>query len=364
MYFGRLTPNIWRIINLKMLSPFSVCNTFHLYSLTEFVLLILAAKKLAVSEIQNALDVLCTKHKLPFAQTWVATTGGSSKESFISPVKTRSTMSIDSKVSSFQRDCNWFHLRKGQGIVGKAFSSGSCFCRDITQLSIVDYALVLGARKVDLKGGFAICLQSTYTASLVVYIIELFLPTNQTGYRQPWIFLTSILDTMKQQFKTFKLSTGEEIGSDLPVAVLQTSEDDPLDPFVICKTMHAGEGLRNQADEARPTPAESLIFYTEANGCGPENVEINENTASSSYVSKCFHNGKMLLSRDTTTNNRRSELNPQQIMLAKIGATRRTLSSGEAASTKAPENLSRKKLTSSPDNPDGMCSFLIYTSPE
>lgn len=172
--------------------------------------------------------MLCRKHKLPFAQTWVATLGGSSNESFISPVKTGST-----KVSSFQRDCNWFHLRKGQGIVGKAFSSGSCFCRDITQSSIVDYALVLGARKVHLKVGFAICLQSTYTANIVVYIIELFLPTNQTVYRHPWIILTSLLDTMKQQFKTFKLSTGEEIGSDLPVAVLQTSEDDLLDPFVI-----------------------------------------------------------------------------------------------------------------------------------
>lgn len=124
--------------------------------------------------------------------------------------------------------------------------------------------------------------------------------------------------------------------------------------------MHAGEGM-TQADEAHPTPTESLILYSEANGSGPENVKIKGNTASSSYVSKCSRNGKMVLSRDTTTNNRRSELNPQQIMLAKNGATR-TLSFGEAASTKALENLSRKKLTSSPDNPDGMCSFLIYTS--
>ncbi|KAH6830677.1 hypothetical protein C2S53_010108 [Perilla frutescens var. hirtella] len=320
-----------------------------------------AQYKLAVNEIKNVLDVLCRTYKLPFAQIWVATSGGSSEESFISPAEMGSFSSIR-RVSSFQRDCNWFHLRKGQGIVWKAFLSGTCFCRDLTKLSIVNYALVLSARKVDFTSGFAICLQSTYTGNHVAYIIELFLPPNQTIYRQPWIFLTSLLDTMKQLFKTFRLRTGQKIGSDLPAVVLQTSEDDLIDPFVKCKTIHAGEGLKNKADITQRKPAEPLIFDTGANGSGPDSVKIKENTASSSYVSKFFQNGKMVLSHDTTTNNRSNELNPQQIMPAKIG-TMKTLSSGEAVSTTALENPSGNKLTIFPDNPKVKRSMSNNTNP-
>ena len=38
-------------------------------------------------------------------------------------------------------------IRKGQGVVGRAFSSKSaCFCRDVRQLSITEYPLVPNAR--------------------------------------------------------------------------------------------------------------------------------------------------------------------------------------------------------------------------
>lgn len=307
-----------------------------------------AQYEIAVNEIQNVLDVLCMTYKIPFAQTWVATSCGSSEESFISKAEMGSY--TPDRVSSFQRDCKWFHLRKGQGIVWKAFLSGTCFCRDLTKLSIVDYSLVLSARKVDFTGGFAICLQSTYTGNLIAYIIELFLPPNETIYRRPWIFLTSLLDTMKQLLKTFKLSTGQKIGSDLPVAVLQSSEDDPIDPFVICKTMHADEGLKNQTNIAQRTPTKPLIFDTGPKGSGPEHVNIKENTVSSSYVSKLPHNRKMELPYDTTSNNRSIKQNTEQIMLAKNG-TMRTLSLGEAVSTKALEKVSVKRSMSNNMNP-------------
>ncbi|XP_047946792.1 protein NLP6-like isoform X2 [Salvia hispanica] len=290
--------------------------------------------KLAVDEIQNVLDVLCKAYKLPFAQTWVAIRGGANEESFISTAKMESV----TRFSSFQRDCNWFHLRKGQGIVWKALSSGACFCRDVTKLSLVDYALALSARKVGFTGGFAICLQSTYPRNLQ-YIIELFLPPNQTIYQQPRIFLTSLLDTMKQEFKTFKLRTGQ----DVHVEVLQTSEDDPLDSFVMSKTMHASESLENQANKAQRTPAVPLPIDNRANSCRPETVRIGENTASSSLVSKCCHNEKAVPSHDTTPNNTRDELNPQRIFRARIGSTRK-LSLGEVVSTKAPQNLSENRV--------------------
>ncbi|KAL1548040.1 protein NLP7-like isoform X1 [Salvia divinorum] len=303
--------------------------------------------KLAVDEIQNVLDVLCRAYKLPFAQTWVATWGGTNEESFISTAKMEPNTS-STRFSSYQRDCNWFHLRKGQGIVWKALSSGACFCRDVTKLSIVDYALALSARKVGFMGGFAICLRTSYTRNLQ-YIIELFLPQNQTIYQQPWIFLTSLLDTMKQQFRTFKLRTGHEIGSDVHVAVLQTSEDDPHNLFVICKTMHAGESLENQANISQRTPAVPFPFDTRANNYRPETDKIRENTASSSPASKYYHNGKVVPSHDTTPKNTRNELNLQRIVQAEIGPTR-TLSLGEVVSTNAPQKLSENNVIKVQDN--------------
>lgn len=297
--------------------------------------------------------MLCKAYKLPFAQTWVAIRGGAIEESFIYTAKMESCTLI-TRFPSFQRDCNWFHLRKGQGIVWKALSSGACFCRDVTKLSIVDYALALSARKVDFTGGFAICLQSSYTRNLQ-YIIELFLPPNQTIYEQPWIFLSSLLDTMKKEFKTFKLRSGQEIGGNVHVEVLQTSEVDPLDSFVISNAMYASESLENQANKAQRTPAVSLPVDDRANSCRPETVRIGENTASSSLVSKCYHNEKVVPSHDTTLNNTRDELNPQRILRAGIGSTRK-LSLREVVSTKAPQKLSENRVK---DQDNLNCKFIF-----
>ncbi|XP_042050812.1 protein NLP2-like isoform X1 [Salvia splendens] len=148
---------------------------------------------------------------------------------------------------------------------------------------------------------------------------------------------------MKQEFKTFELRTGQEIGSDVHVEVLQTSEDDPLDSFVMSKTMHASESLENQANKAQRTPALALPIDNRANSCRPETVRIGENTASSSLVSRCYLNEKAVPSHGTTPNNTRDELNPQRILRADIGSTRK-LSLGEVVSTKAPQKLSENRI--------------------
>ncbi|KAI3470610.1 hypothetical protein Pfo_027273 [Paulownia fortunei] len=309
--------------------------------------------ELALTEIQKVLDVLCKTYKLPCAQTWVVTLDESSLESIISTAKMGSYMSVN-KVSSFQRDCIWFHLRKGQGIIWKAFLSGtSCFCRDITQLSIQNYALVLSARKADLTGGFAICLQSTYTGN-AVYIIELCLPPNQTICRQPWIFLSSLLVTMKQQFKTFKLRSGQEVGDELPVEVLKISKDDPLDSFIICQTTHDGEDPKNQGNKAPLTSCQQLIFEVGATKSGLENARINQNTASSSSVFGCSRNEGEMVHLHDITHHRSNELNAQQTTFApltKTGAVK-TLNLREAVSPKVLEEQSGKRLRDFPDNPN------------
>lgn len=268
--------------------------------------------------------MLCKKYKLPFAQTWVVTSDENG-EKIMSTTKEGSHISTK-KVSSFKKDCSWFHLRKGQGIVWNAFSSGtSCFCRDVTRLSITEYALVLSARKAHLSGGFAICLQSSYTGT-AVYVIELFLPDDKNILKQPLSFIRSMLVTMKQQFRTLKLGSERKIGTDLPVAVLKISKDDPLDSFVIYQTMHVGEGLRNQ---------------------GNKSLLRQENTASSSSVFECSQDGGVVRSH-----NRMNELHPQQT----VNVSLRTLSLGEAVSPDVLEKRHGKRPTNFPDNPTGMLS--------
>ncbi|KAL8552914.1 hypothetical protein ACS0TY_001552 [Phlomoides rotata] len=275
-----------------------------------------------LDEIQKVLDVLCKTYKLPFAQTWVFSSDENGEEIMST---TEEGSHSTKKVSSFQKDCSWFHLRKGQGIVWKAFSSGtSCFCRDITRLSITEYALVLSARRAHLSGGFAICLQSSCTGT-AVYVIELFLPSDQNVHKQPSSFMSSMLVTMKQQFRTLKLGSGQEIGKNLPVAVLKISNDDPLDSFVISQTV---EGQRNQGNKAQ---------------------QRQENTASSSYVFECSQDGGVVQSHDVTTHNRRNGLHPHQT----INVAMRTLSLGEAViSPKVLEKRHGKRPTNFPDNPN------------
>lgn len=141
---------------------------------------------------------------------------------------------------------------KGQGVVWRAFSCQSaCFCRDITQLSITDYSFSHIARQLGLTSSFAISLQSHRTGE-DIYVIELFLPSYKT--RDPRSFLNSLLATMKQHLKSFKIVSGQNLGKELYVEVLRVSheEDELDDSFVICQTATGasfGLGTLGSADE-------------------------------------------------------------------------------------------------------------------
>ncbi|KAL7189107.1 hypothetical protein ACSBR1_038885 [Camellia fascicularis] len=74
------------------------------------------------------------------------------------------------------------HLRKGQGVIGRAFYSPNVLlCKDVTQLSIIDYPLAHYARDVKLGGCFAICLQSSCTGN-DTYVLECFMPPSNKDY--------------------------------------------------------------------------------------------------------------------------------------------------------------------------------------
>ncbi|XP_073127601.1 protein NLP6-like isoform X2 [Henckelia pumila] len=199
--------------------------------------------------------MICNTHKLPFAQTWIITTDAINMEFLLSMSKKGSYM-CTKKVTSFQRDYINFYLRKGQGVAWKAFlSSSSCFCKNITQIRICDYGLVFSARRADLTGCFAICLKSTCTGEFV-YIVELFLPPDETIYTKPWVFLSSLLATMKKKLKTFTLRSGQEIGDDLPVEVIRIFEDELHDSFMIKKPITEIEGPKKPGNMTVPMACE------------------------------------------------------------------------------------------------------------
>ncbi|GMQ05745.1 hypothetical protein CsSME_00050646 [Camellia sinensis var. sinensis] len=108
------------------------------------------------------------------------------------------------------------HLKKGQGIVGRAFYSPNVLlCKDVTQLSIIDHPLAHYARYDKLGCCFAICLQSCCTGN-DIYVLECFMPpSNKDYYGNQQTALRKILETMKKNFHTFKLASGEELGGHL-----------------------------------------------------------------------------------------------------------------------------------------------------
>ncbi|KAL3512361.1 hypothetical protein ACH5RR_025078 [Cinchona calisaya] len=199
----------------------------------------------ALHDIRNALDEACRGHHLPFAQTWIPSTGGNvlsttSEEYYLS----------HTRFSLLRDTCESFQLLSGQGVVWKAFSSGnSCFCRDVTMLSITEYFFAHVARKVLLDSSLAICLKSNHTGD-DVYVLELFLPSKTADPQQ---LLESVLLTLKQHLSSFRLASGTKLGDKMYVEVLKVSEDDQLDCFrLFHATTGDSVGLQDQSSSMHP----------------------------------------------------------------------------------------------------------------
>ncbi|KAK9266524.1 hypothetical protein L1049_021535 [Liquidambar formosana] len=200
----------------------------------------------ALVEILEILTLVCETHKLPLVQTWVpcrhcsilAYGGGMKKRctSFDGSCMGQVCMStsdvafyvVDAHMWGFREACAEHHLRKGQGVAGRAFSSQNlCFCNDITQFSKTDYPLVHYARMFGLTSCFAICLRSTHTGN-DEYVLEFFLPPSITDSRDQQTLLDSLLETMKQHFLSLKVASGKEL-EEKSIEIIKASTDDKLD---------------------------------------------------------------------------------------------------------------------------------------
>ncbi|KAF5936064.1 hypothetical protein HYC85_027193 [Camellia sinensis] len=189
-----------------------------------------------LEEIRKMEDVMRSIHHLPLAQTWASCRLCNAVFIIYNGVYS---------LGDFSDACDLLHLRKGQGVVGRAISSQNLvFCKDVTQFSITEYPLAHYARKLGVTGSFAICLRSNYVEDNV-YVLEFFLPPNYCEGEDPRIALVPLLTTMKRHCKSFKVASGEELGEELSIEVLDFSEDGKLYSYQIPETARSPNRMEN-----------------------------------------------------------------------------------------------------------------------
>ncbi|XP_068665468.1 protein NLP6-like [Aristolochia californica] len=204
-------------------------------------------RQAALAEILEMLTVVCETHKLPLAQTWVPCRhrsvlayGGGSKKSCTSidgscmgqvcmSTTDAAFYVVDAHMWGFRDACAEHHLRKGQGVAGRAFSARKpCFSSDITKFTKTEYPLVHYARMFGIMSCFAISLKSTQTGS-DDYILEFFLPLNCKEPSEQMDLLKSISTTMRQCFRSLKASTVDELQDEGCLEVIETNRNKEMD---------------------------------------------------------------------------------------------------------------------------------------
>ncbi|KAF7150631.1 hypothetical protein RHSIM_Rhsim02G0250900 [Rhododendron simsii] len=221
----------------------------------------------AFQELKTVLETVCKIHKLPLAMTWVPCSAcndlqrGQLLSEGVEFIRPRNRW----RVENFIEVSKWSHLRKGV-VAGMVVSSyNMLYCSDITKLSSVEYPFVPHARDCKFRGWFTICLQSSYTANYI-YVLEFFLPRsyrdrdnskkkNRSGknrYRDnSWASLSLILGTMEENFRTFKLASGLELGDLLSVKVIDFLKGQELHSVQKIQAKGGGEMSQiHQLDQA------------------------------------------------------------------------------------------------------------------
>ncbi|XP_059653139.1 protein NLP3-like [Cornus florida] len=230
-------------------------------------------------EIYKGLRVVCETHDLPLAKTWIpcghfnglAFDGNldNSYDTFdvscMGPAfhcHLGASYFIDEDLEGFFYDRNVF--QRGHRIVGSAYQSHKlCFCRDITQFSITEYPSMPIARSLGLTGCFAICLQTTFSNNYYYIIIEFFLNPKNTYGEDQGAFLCPILETMKQNFPSFKLASGEELGKELSIEVIKPRMNQEPTSFQCQSTSSPSNRpgvLQNGQEMMQPHSSNQQIF--------------------------------------------------------------------------------------------------------
>uniref|UniRef100_M1B286 RWP-RK domain-containing protein n=1 Tax=Solanum tuberosum TaxID=4113 RepID=M1B286_SOLTU len=247
-----------------------------------------------LDDIEGRLYEILERHSLPFAQIWIPFSLPSSLE-----VLYRVGGSINEcpkpMYYEFEYSSEVCFIESGKALVGRAFASqGSCFCKDVTLLSINEYPVLPSARKARFTQSFAICLQSK-CANNIVCVVEHFLSPNEMVVRDTKTYLNMILSTMKEQLPGFMVASGKELGQRMLVEVVTVSQSDELDSFEIGQHLPNVQSLQGGGETTeigQPLPSvQSLQDVGETieidSFCQQSNLQKKFNVAAALLVPSC-----------------------------------------------------------------------------
>ncbi|KAG5563522.1 hypothetical protein RHGRI_006080 [Rhododendron griersonianum] len=172
------------------------------------------ARTTAFQELKTVLERVCKIHELPLAMTWVPCSA-----------------------------CN--DLLRGQ-----LLSEGV----DCGHTNFWNNMFVLVSKSCHLRKG-GVAGMSSYTAN-DIYVLEFFLPTSERFRDNSWTSLSLILGTMEENFRTFKLASGQELGDLLSVEVLDFQNG--LKLHSVEKIQAKGRGMMLQPGHLDQPPMDAI----------------------------------------------------------------------------------------------------------
>ncbi|KAF6148410.1 hypothetical protein GIB67_036625 [Kingdonia uniflora] len=185
----------------------------------------------ALPEIVEVLRAVCETHHLPLAQTWVSCIkqgregcrhSDENYAYFVSTVDSACYIT-DPRILGFHEACSEHHLFRGQGIVGRAFTTNQpCFSTDITAFSKKDYPLSHYARVFGLHAAVAIRLRSIYSGS-DDYVLEFFLPMDCQELEEQKTMLNSLSIIIQQVCQSLRVITDMELEEETTFPVKENS---------------------------------------------------------------------------------------------------------------------------------------------
>ncbi|KAH7839160.1 hypothetical protein Vadar_000552 [Vaccinium darrowii] len=178
----------------------------------------------AFEELQMVYGSVCKIHMLPLALTWVSCSH--CNNFLLSQLSFKGLEFFEERngcLTEILEASKWRRLRKGQVTERILQFPNLLYCSDVKKLCIAEYPLVPYARQCNLSGWFTISLRSSFTSK--VYVLELFLPVSSKESDNMLTTLSLILGTMDENFKTFQLASGQELGEVLSVEVIDFQND-------------------------------------------------------------------------------------------------------------------------------------------
>ncbi|KAE9606421.1 hypothetical protein Lal_00013626 [Lupinus albus] len=174
----------------------------------------------ALDEIVDVLTSVCKTHNLPLALTWAPCIQqgkcgcghSTTDQNYVYCVSTVDSACFvaDLDILGFQEACSQYHLFRGQGIVGTAFTTAKpCFAIDITAFSKAEYPLSHHASMFGLHAAVAIPLRSVYTGS-ADFVLEFFLPKDCHDPEEQRHMLKSLSMLVQQACRSLHVVTEDE----------------------------------------------------------------------------------------------------------------------------------------------------------